>query len=126
MGQKAPIEDEMVDVCSQCNEYICEHVIAHMRRMEDAMFTAKQAIETLDALNKKQAAEIQKLYDEIDELKEQKKIVTRENIKEQMEKIDKQHQRFENRGKLVDNRILSNMRQKARKRQGLFRGNSSL
>lgn len=55
--------------CPSCYQKICPCVIDQIRDMENAMVVAKQAIESLSAVNQKQILQIGSLLVELDNLR---------------------------------------------------------
>lgn len=87
--------------CGDCGAQICECVIGRIRQQEDAMVVAKQAIESLDLLNKKLTKEKDLAVAKVKEYKEKAENTLRKDIKDKREAIDQRFNKMVNRDKLI-------------------------
>ena len=89
--------------CEKCHAYICPCVIEQIRNMENAMFVAKQAIESLDAMLKKKTLDFEEMVRRNEELTDKVKGNTRGIIDNRLKEIDRQVSRFSLRNKISVN-----------------------
>ena len=76
-------------VCGECDEPVCEHVIEQVRKMENALIVAKQAITTLESLEKKRLKEIADMRKQMRNLKEAVNKKKTQNAMDQKIAIEK-------------------------------------
>ena len=89
--------------CEKCYFQICPCVIEQIRKMEDAMFAAKQSIESLDAMLHKKTLEKDNLMKVNKELKAKLEGKRQADISNKMKEIDRQVSRFQLRNKIAVN-----------------------
>ena len=96
--KKDPIKVAFV-WCENCEPNI-EKLIIYIRRLEDAQVIAKQALESIDTLNKKlnKENETYKLQAEVWEDKAKK--TSQKDLEDKMALIDKHHNKIVNREKM--------------------------
>ena len=87
--------------CDICDNPICECIIERIRKQEDALVVAKQALESVETLNTKLTMDIEDLRKENAELKEKAQNTFWNKVSSAKGSIDKQYQRFANRSKLI-------------------------
>jgi len=100
---KDPMLDEF-RFCDTCEPRVLK-LVEHIREQENAIIVAKQAIESISALNKRLTEKYHKLRAEFDmfmsKLEETKRKGEAWKLKKKLDEMDKQVQRFENRSRLL-------------------------
>jgi len=87
--------------CPDCDTEICCCVIERIRKQENAMIAAKQAIESMDTLNKKLTKEKDLLVAELKKWKEKARKELKKDIDDKRSFIDQRFEKLMNRGKLI-------------------------
>ena len=87
--------------CPDCDTEICPCVIERVRKQENAMVVAKQANETLEALNNQLPKQLHMTEDELKKWKEKAQETLKADIAKKRAFLDAKHNKFLNRQKLV-------------------------
>ena len=87
--------------CPDCDTEICACVIERIRKQEDAMIAARQALESLDTVNKKLTKEKDGLVVKIRVMEEKLRDKLKQDIKQKRAAIDAKYNRYLNKQKLV-------------------------
>jgi len=86
--------------CPDCDDQICSCTIERIRLQERAMIGAKQALQSLDALNNKLTKEKNMALEELGKWKEKAERKEQADLNKKMDAIDRQFYKLTNRSKL--------------------------
>ena len=95
-------EDPMLDefkFCEDCEKHILL-MINYIRELENAQVIAKQALESIDTLNKKLNKENEVYKLQAEKWKDQAEKTSHKDLKAKMDAIDNQQNKLINRGKM--------------------------
>ena len=87
--------------CDHCKNPLCNCVIDHVRQQENALVVAKQALESLEALNTKLSMEADDYRKKISELKEKVQNTFWNKVNTSKKNIQAQVDRFRARDTMV-------------------------